>query len=266
MRIARLINEAGREVQAEERDGAYYRIAGDVLAGDWSVTDEPVTPKRWLPPVEPRAILCIGVNYGKHAQEGGAALPDYPILFMKNPNAAIGHHEPIRIPAVCDDEVDYEAELAVVIGKAARDVSKADALDYVLGYMAANDVSARKWQSQLGGSQWCRGKGFDTFAPMGPVLVTAGEIPDPNALAIRTELNGQEMQNSNTGDMIFNVRTLISFLSESTTLLPGTVILTGTPEGVGWVRDPRILLNPGDTVTIEIEKIGKLTNPVTESG
>jgi 2-keto-4-pentenoate hydratase/2-oxohepta-3-ene-1,7-dioic acid hydratase in catechol pathway len=141
-------------------------------------------------------------------------------------------------------------------------VPKEEALDYVMGYTAANDVSARIWQAKLGGSQWNRAKGFDTFAPMGPVLVTPDEIPNPNALAIRSELNGREMQSSSTADMIFDVPTLISFLSEDTTLLPGTVILTGTPEGIGWVRDPKVLLQPGDTITIEIEGIGKLTNPV----
>ena len=159
--------------------------------------------------------------------------------------------------------MDYEAELAVVIGKPARNVSKKDALDYVLGYMCSNDVSARIWQSKRGGSQWCRGKGFDTFAPLGPVLVTRDEVPDPNALAITSSLNGETMQSSNTKDMIFDVPTLISFLSEDTTLLPGTVILTGTPEGVGWARNPKVLLKPGDTIAVEIEGLGRLENPVT---
>ena len=263
MRIARIIDSEGTTLcAAQQDDGTLLRIDGNPFAGTPLVTNEAVTPVEWLPPVEPAVIMCIGLNYRKHAEEGGAAIPDYPVLFMKNLSAATGHGEPIRIPQVCDDEVDYEAELAVVIGRTARDVPKENALDFVLGYTAANDVSARKWQSALGGSQWNRGKSFDTFAPMGPVLVTPDEIPNPNALAIRSERNGTEMQSSNTADMIFDVPTLISFLSQDTTLVPGTVILTGTPAGIGWARDPKVLLNPGDTITIEIEGIGILSNPV----
>jgi len=160
------------------------------------------------------------------------------------------------------DQVDYEAELAVIIGKRCKNVSKANALDRVLGYTCANDVSARDWQKQYGGSQWCRGKTFDTFAPLGPCLVTRDEIPNPNDLRLRTILNGAVMQDCNTSDMIFDVPTLIEFLSGSTTLLPGTVILTGTPHGVGMARRPPVWLKPGDSVTIEIEGIGQLTNPV----
>jgi 2-keto-4-pentenoate hydratase/2-oxohepta-3-ene-1,7-dioic acid hydratase in catechol pathway len=158
--------------------------------------------------------------------------------------------------------VDYECELAVVIGRAARNVSRGEALDYVLGYTCANDVSARDWQKAGGGGQWCRGKTFDTFCPLGPVLVTPDTIRDPNALAIRTRLNGQIVQDCNTSDMIFDVPTLIAFLSGSTTLFPGTVILTGTPHGVGMARNPPVWLQDGDTVTVEIEGIGALTNPV----
>jgi 2-keto-4-pentenoate hydratase/2-oxohepta-3-ene-1,7-dioic acid hydratase in catechol pathway len=159
-------------------------------------------------------------------------------------------------------EVDYECELAVVIGKACKNVSKANALDYVLGYTCANDVSARDWQLKFGGGQWCRGKTFDTFAPLGPCLVLKDEIPDPNKLRIQTVLNGSVMQDWNTDDMIFDVPALIEFLSGDTTLLPGTVILTGTPHGIGAARKPPIFLKDGDVVTIEIEKIGSLTNPV----
>jgi 2-keto-4-pentenoate hydratase/2-oxohepta-3-ene-1,7-dioic acid hydratase in catechol pathway len=150
----------------------------------------------------------------------------------------------------------------VVIGKTARNVSKAHALDHVLGYTCGNDVSARDWQKSGGGGQWCRGKTFDTFCPLGPVLVTPNEIPDPNALAIRTYLNGTVMQDSHTSDMIFDVPSLIEFLSASCTLTPGTVILTGTPQGVGMARDPRVWLQEGDTIAIEIEGIGMLSNPV----
>jgi 2-keto-4-pentenoate hydratase/2-oxohepta-3-ene-1,7-dioic acid hydratase in catechol pathway len=161
------------------------------------------------------------------------------------------------------DEVDYECELAVVIGRPCKNVRREDALDYVLGYTCANDVSARDWQIKRGGGQWCRGKFFDTFAPLGPRLVTPDEIPDPNALKIATILNGERVQDWNTNDMIFGVPELIEFLSGSTTLVPGTVILTGTPHGVGMATKPEPRwLRPGDSVSIEIEKIGTLTNHV----
>ncbi len=211
------------------------------------------------------AIFCIGLNYRQHAAETKAKLPQFPVVFMKSPAAVIGPGEPIMLPRhLRSDEVDYECELAVVIGKTCKNVSRKDALDCVAGYTCANDVSARDWQRQWGGSQWCRGKTFDTFCPLGPRLVAREEIPDPNELRIRTILNGEVMQDSNTRDMIFDVPALIEFLSGSTTLLPGTVILTGTPHGVGMARTPPRWLRPGDTVTVEIEKIGSLTNPVIE--
>jgi 2-keto-4-pentenoate hydratase/2-oxohepta-3-ene-1,7-dioic acid hydratase in catechol pathway len=163
-------------------------------------------------------------------------------------------------------KVDYECELAVVIGKTCKNATEENALDYVLGYTCANDVSARDWQIEWGGGQWCRGKTFDTFAPMGPCLVTKDEIEDPNNLAIKTILNGEAVQDWNTNDMIFNVKQLITFLSGSTTLLPGTVILTGTPQGVGAARKPPLFIKTGDSMTIEIEKIGALMNPVINEG
>jgi 2-keto-4-pentenoate hydratase/2-oxohepta-3-ene-1,7-dioic acid hydratase in catechol pathway len=178
---------------------------------------------------------------------------------LQHPGAAIEIPTHLR-----SDEVDYECELAVVIGRACKNVSRAEALKYVLGYTCCNDVSARDWQIKRGGGQWSRGKTFDTFSPLGPVLVTPDEIPNPNALNIRTVLNGQVMQDWNTNDMIFDVPTLIEFLSGSTTLLPGTVILTGTPHGVGMAQKPPRWLKSGDSVSIEIEKIGTLTNPVIE--
>lgn len=263
MRIARIELTSGMTtwaVQGEEE--RLLRAEGDPLLGTLTATQEVVTPARWLPPIEPRAILCIGRNYAEHAAEGGAPPPAYPILFVKNPNAAIGHLEPVRIPKVCEDEVDYEGELVVVIKKAARDVARAQALDYVLGYTVGHDVSARIWQETKGGSQWCRGKSFDTFAPMGPTLVTPDELGDPSGLSIQTKLNGQVVQQSNTSMMIFDVPTLISFLSQDTTLLPGTAIMTGTPAGVGWARDPHLTLHAGDEATVEIERVGCLTNPV----
>jgi 2-keto-4-pentenoate hydratase/2-oxohepta-3-ene-1,7-dioic acid hydratase in catechol pathway len=263
MRIVRVKDETGEIVHASEQaDGTLLKLEGNPLFDMPHLTDQKVTVVKYLAPIEPAAILCIGLNYRKHAEEGGSPIPEWPVLFMKNPNAATGHGQPIRLPAVCREEVDYEAELAVIIGKTARNVSREDALDHVAGYCCANDVSARIWQLQLGGSQWNRGKSFDTFCPLGPVMVTADDIPNPNALAIRSELNGEEMQASNTADMIFDVPELIHFLSQDTTLLPGTVIITGTPSGIGWARDPKVTLKKGDAITVEIEKIGRLTNPV----
>jgi 2-keto-4-pentenoate hydratase/2-oxohepta-3-ene-1,7-dioic acid hydratase in catechol pathway len=266
MKIARIETEGG-DVTLAVRDsaGRLLRAEGDLLAGNVSVTTEEVTPKRWLAPVEPRALLCIGRNYAAHAAEGGAPPPDYPILFFKNPNAAVGHEEKIRLPKVCEYEVDFEGELVVAIKKAALNVSKENALDYVLGYTVGHDVSARIWQDLKGGSQWCRGKSFDTFAPMGPFLVTPDEVPDLTALSVVTKLNGEEVQNGKTKNMIFDVPTLISFLSQDTTLLPGTVIMTGTPEGIGWARTPKLALKAGDRVTIDIEGIGSLANSVVNA-
>eukprot|EP00443_Scrippsiella_acuminata_P018299 CAMPEP_0115238614 /NCGR_PEP_ID=MMETSP0270-20121206/36972_1 /TAXON_ID=71861 /ORGANISM="Scrippsiella trochoidea, Strain CCMP3099" /LENGTH=255 /DNA_ID=CAMNT_0002653543 /DNA_START=53 /DNA_END=820 /DNA_ORIENTATION=+ len=211
----------------------------------------------------PPAVYCIGLNYKKHAAETGKPEPRFPIFFFKPPTTIIGPGDAIEIPAVCKpDEVDFEAELTVIIGKAAKNVAVEEALDYVHGYTVGNDVSARRWQGKKGGGQWCRSKAFDTFCPLGPRVVPAAEIPDPNNLDISSSLNGEVLQQSNTRDMIFSVQQLIAFLSEGTTLLPGTIILTGTPEGVGYTRKPPVFLKPGDTLTTAIEKIGELTNPV----
>jgi len=199
--------------------------------------------------------------------EGNATIPERPVLFLKATTALQNPGDPIVLPRhLRSDEVDYECELAVVIGKRRKNVAREDALDYVLGYTCANDVSARDWQNKWGGGQWCRGKTFDTFAPLGPCLVLKDEIPDPAPLKIRTVLNGEVMQDWRCDDLIFDVPSLIAFLSGSTTLLPGTVILTGTPHGVGFARKPPIFLKPGDSVTIEIDKIGALTNPVIAEG
>lgn len=208
----------------------------------------------------PPAIFCIGLNYRQHAEETKAKIPEFPVVFMKSPASVIGTGEPIVLPRhLRSDQVDFEGELAVVIGKQCRNVSRQKALDYVAGYACANDVSARDWQKTWGGSQWCKGKGFDTFCPLGALAQV-----DPGHLRVRTILNGEVMQDSNTSDMIFDVPRLIEFLNGSTTLLPGTVILTGTPAGVGMARTPPVWLKAGDTVTVEIEKIGVLTNPVCE--
>jgi 2-keto-4-pentenoate hydratase/2-oxohepta-3-ene-1,7-dioic acid hydratase in catechol pathway len=263
MKIIRYLDGAGRaRAAAEQADGRARVIAGD-LFGEHAVTDEIADVVRLLPPVEPRQILCIGLNYRRHAEETKAKVPDHPILFMKALGAAQAPGAPIVLPRhVPSDEVDYEGELAVVIGRACKNVPRERALDHVLGYTCANDVSARDWQKRLGGGQWCRGKSFDTFAPLGPRLVTADEIPDPNALRLTTTVSGERMQDETTADMIFDVPALIAFLSGSTTLTPGTVILTGTPHGVGMARTPPRWLRPGDQVTVEIENIGALTNAV----
>ena len=249
---------------SQQADGSALLIEGDLYTAP-KVTVTKVAVKKLLSPITPTAILCIGLNYRHHAIETGAKVPQFPILFMKSLGTVQNPGDPIILPThLKSDQVDYECELAVVIGKAAKNVSKANALDYVLGYTAANDVSARDWQKQFGGSQWCRGKTFDTFCPLGPVLVTKDEIPNPNALSIKTILNGETVQDWNTDDMIFDVPTLIEFLSGSTTLLPGTVILTGTPHGVGMARTPPLWMKHGDCVTVEIEKIGALINPVLD--
>ncbi len=249
---------------SEEPDGAVLRIEGDIF-GEHRVTASRAVVGKLLAPVAPAQFLCIGLNYRRHAEETKAAIPEYPVLFMKGVNAVQNPGDPIVLPRhLASAEVDYECELAVVIGKKAKNVSRERALDYVFGYTCANDVSARDWQKQYGGGQWCRGKTFDTFAPLGPRLVTANEVPNPNALRIATILNGERVQDWTTEDMIFDVRQLVSFLSGSTTLVPGTVILTGTPHGVGMARTPPLWLKAGDTVTIEIEAIGTLTNPVED--
>lgn len=245
-------------------DGTTHRLNGDPNSG-WSTTQEIADVSKILAPIEPRDILCIGLNYRKHAAEGGQPIPEFPVLFMKNSGTVQNPGDPIYLPRKLNSSaVDYECELAVVIGKPCYNVSREHALDYVLGYTCANDVSARDWQMKFGGSQWCRGKTFATFCPLGPVLVTPDEIPNPNQLSIKTILNGNVMQDWNTNDMIFDVPTLIEFLSGSTRLAPGTVILTGTPHGVGGARKPPVYLQNGDTVSIEIEGIGTLTNPVLD--
>ncbi len=265
MKIVRLQGPSDSvQYAALAADGQLRRIEGD-LFGEYRVGDVVVSPGKRLAPLEPAAIFCIGLNYRQHAEETQSPIPERPVLFMKSPAAVQHPGDAIVLPRrLRSDAVDFECELAVVIGRRCKNVSRASALDYVLGYTCANDVSARDWQKNWGGGQWCRGKTFDTFAPLGPCLVLRDEIPNPNALRIRTMLNGQTMQDSNTSDMIFDVPALIEFLSGSTTLLPGTVILTGTPQGVGAARKPPVFLKPGDSVTVSIEGIGELTNPVEE--
>ncbi|MDD3180840.1 MAG: fumarylacetoacetate hydrolase family protein [Opitutaceae bacterium] len=262
MKIIRHLSPTGPAWAALQADGSARELTGDIF-GDFRVTDRVVTPGKLLAPLAPTNILCIGLNYKKHAAESRNDPPPHPVLFIKNTASVQNPGDPIEIPQkLASTRVDYECELTVVIGRRCKNVSRAQALDYVFGYTCGNDVSARDWQRDGGGGQWCQGKSFDTFCPLGPVLVTKDEIPNPNALQIRTILNGQVMQDWNTNDMIFDVPALIEFLSGSKTLLPGTVILTGTPHGVGFARKPPVWLKPGDTITIDIEKIGALTNPV----
>lgn len=263
MKIIRYEDNKGNiDYAAQQNDGSALKLNGYIYAAP-QITSERAVVAKLLAPIQPTSIICIGLNYRRHALETGANIPEFPIVFFKGINTLQHPNEPIQLPTYLkSNEVDYECELAVVIGKACKNVSRQKALEYVLGYTCANDVSARDWQIKHGGGQWCRGKSFDTFSPLGPCLVTRDEMPNPNALRIRTLLNGQTMQDSNTHDMIFDVPALIEFLSGSTTLLPGTAILTGTPAGVGMAQKPPRWLNAGDNVSIEIEKIGTLTNPV----
>jgi 2-keto-4-pentenoate hydratase/2-oxohepta-3-ene-1,7-dioic acid hydratase in catechol pathway len=263
VKIIRYHNQQGEVgYAAQQPDGSALELAGDIFNSPKTTTGQ-VEVAKLLAPVQPTSIICIGLNYRKHAEETGARFPEYPVVFFKGVNTLQHPDEPILLPThLKSDEVDYECELAVVIGRACKNVSRERALDFVLGYTCCNDVSARDWQIKRGGGQWSRGKTFDTFSPLGPCLVTRDEIPDPNALKIRTILNGQVMQDWNTNDMIFDVPALIEFLSGSTTLLPGTVILTGTPHGVGMAQKPPRWLKAGDHVTIEIERIGALSNPI----
>ena len=214
----------------------------------------------WFAPVpRPGKIICIGLNYRDHAAESNMAIPEKPVIFSKFSSAVVAPGEPVVLPST-SRQVDYEAELAVVIGRRAKHVSANRAYDYVLGYTAFNDVSARDFQFADG--QWQRGKSCDTFAPMGQTIVTTDEIRDPHKLSIKLVLNGETMQDSNTDQLIFGVPALIEFLSQSITLEPGDVIATGTPSGVGFARKPPVFLKPGDRMEVLIEGIGGLGNPV----
>jgi 2,4-diketo-3-deoxy-L-fuconate hydrolase len=206
----------------------------------------------------PQKIVCVGLNYRDHAEEQGVDLPQRPLLFAKWPNTLIASGEPIRIPAISQN-VDYEAELGVVIAREASRVSADDALEFVAGYVVANDVSGRDLQFSDG--QWVRGKSLDTFLPVS-ALVPRDDVPDPQALGIRAILNGETMQDSTTANMVFGVAEIVSFVSQGITLVPGDLIITGTPAGVGAFRDPKVWLHPGDEITIEIDGIGSITNPV----
>lgn len=218
----------------------------------------PLAEVRLLAPVDPPNVLALGLNYKRHAEESQMAAPENPLLFLKSTTSVIGPDEPIVLPALTPNEVDYEAELCIVIGRRAKNLSEEEALECVLGYTCGNDVSARDCQLRID-AQWARGKSYDSFCPLGPWIETG---LDPDNAPIRSRLNGQIMQDSNTSDMIFDTRRIISFVSHCMTLLPGTVIMTGTPEGVGFVRTPPVFLQPGDVIEIEIDGIGTLRNTV----
>jgi 2-keto-4-pentenoate hydratase/2-oxohepta-3-ene-1,7-dioic acid hydratase in catechol pathway len=217
---------------------------------------------RLAPPIpDPQKIICVGLNYADHAAESGAKVGDEPVIFNKFPTALAAHGDPIRLPKV-GAHVDYEAELVAVIGVGGKNISRGAALDHVAGYACGHDVSARDWQKDKPGGQWLLGKSFDGFAPLGPELVTADEVGNPHELDIRLRLNGQVMQDSNTAQLIFCVDVLVSYISQVCTLMPGDLIYTGTPPGVGMARKPPVLLKAGDVVEVEIEKIGVLRNTV----
>ena len=241
---------------------ALSRIA-DAVAADQAAFADALKVEdelRFAPCVtRPSKIICVGLNYRKHAEETNAPIPHTPILFNKFSNALAGHREDVPLPRT-SNAVDYEAELAIVIGKKAKYVDRADALNYVFGYCSANDLSARDLQMRT--SQWLTGKSCDKFAPLGPYLVTADEVGDPNALEIQCTVNGEVRQRSNTSDMIFRCDEIVSYISRHMTLEPGDLILTGTPEGVvlGLPEEERVYLKDGDIVTVEIEKLGTLTN------
>lgn len=213
-----------------------------------------------LPIDRPGKIICVGLNYRDHAEEQGVDLPKAPLLFAKWNNTLIGPGDPITIPALVT-KCDYEAELGVVIGSRVSRVSAENALEAVAGYVCVNDVSARDLQFADG--QWTRGKSPDSFCPVGPRLATREEIPDPQALGIRAILNGKTVQDSNTANMVFGVAEIIRYITQTVTLEPGDLIATGTPAGVGAFRDPKLWMKPGDEITIEIDGIGSITNPVT---
>ncbi|RLN52241.1 hypothetical protein BBJ28_00017364 [Nothophytophthora sp. Chile5] len=260
--LTRFVDENGA-IRCGQRtdDGSTARLVeGDDPLGSLLFTGETASVEKVLAPVVPSQILCIGLNYRKHAKETNMPEPEFPVLFTKGLNALQHPHDPVVIPRIASDppEVDYECELAVVLKEECLNVTEQEALQFVGGYTCANDISARRWQGKKGGGQWCRAKTFDTFCPLGPVLMTPAVIPDPQALEIATYLNGEQVQKSNTGDMIFSVAQLISQLSQDCTLPKGTLILTGTPE----VGEAAFLLY---MVEIEIAHIGKLVNPVVSA-
>ncbi|RYP06097.1 hypothetical protein DL764_003387 [Monosporascus ibericus] len=241
-------------------------ITGDIF-GKHEVTDKIVDVRLLLAPLvleDVKTVRCLGLNYALHAKESKLPIPKYPVLFYKPITALSGPTDPIPVHQMAQEcpGLDYECELVIVIGKQCSDVPESKALDYVLGYAVGNDVSQREWQIQRGGGQWSLGKGFDGWAPYGPGIVSPELIKDPQKLWISTKLNGETVQESNTADMIFNVKQTISFLSRGTTLLPGDLIFTGTPSGVGMGREPKLWMKDGDVVEVTLEGVGTCTNKV----
>ena len=256
MKLYRALDQDGRITYAVQADGGFRRVTGDIF-GEYRLTDRPVDVRKVLPPVTPPNVFGIGLNYRLHAKETNKPIPDAPVVFAKATTAVVGPGEPIVLPAAGAGCVDYEVELAVVIGADCKNVPAERAAEVILGYTVANDVSARDWQPRLG--QWTRAKSFDSFCPLGPCIET--DI-DPSDLRLTAELNGKLMQDARTSDMVFPPAKLVEFLSADLTLLAGTVILTGTPSGVGAARRPQVFLREGDTITCTVEGIGRLSNPV----
>jgi 2-keto-4-pentenoate hydratase/2-oxohepta-3-ene-1,7-dioic acid hydratase in catechol pathway len=222
---------------------------------------QPLTEVRLTAPLgNPSKIICVGLNYLDHCLEQDLEIPDRPILFAKFPSSVVGPEDEITWPPDASQKVDYEVELAVVVGREGRHIPVDQAYDYVAGYTIVNDVSARDVQFSDG--QWVRGKSFDTFCPMGPYLLTADELPDPHDLRIRSWVNGELRQDSNTRELIFKVPVLLAYISKTSTLMPGDILITGTPGGVGVFRDPQVFLQPGDLIEMEIDKLGRLRNRV----
>jgi 2-keto-4-pentenoate hydratase/2-oxohepta-3-ene-1,7-dioic acid hydratase in catechol pathway len=260
VRFGRFIDAQGAvSYGIAQKDGSMTVAEGCPYAGTLKDTGRRATVKSMCSPIEPSSVICIGLNYSKHADELGLPYPKNPVVFAKPPSSAAGHGAKIVKPRVTQ-KMDYEVELTVVIGKPCKDVTTEQALDYVLGYTVANDLSTRDWQKvpELAGGQWCRSKGFDGFSPLGPVLVTRDEIKDPNNLWLRSFVNGEKRQDSSTNDLIFKVQEIVSFLSCGCTLMPGTAIMTGTPAGVAEGMKNQPWLKPGDKVITEIEHIGAL--------
>lgn len=244
-------------------DTGMTNVAAAIAKADPAAHGQPLNDVTLLPPVvRPGKVIALGRNYAAHAKEGGAEPPEYPMIFHKTHTSLIGSGDTVRIPAGTN-RVDYEAELAIIIGKHCKNVEEADAFDYIAGYCVANDVTARDWQRLT--TQFTAGKMVDTFGPLGPALVTKDEVPEPGNLSIKSILNGEVMQDGNTKMMIFSVPFLVSYISKITTLEPGDVILTGTPEGVGYARKPPVYMKEGDVITIEVEGLGTLTNPVANA-
>ncbi|HEX3152090.1 MAG TPA: fumarylacetoacetate hydrolase family protein [Gemmataceae bacterium] len=248
-------------VRALLKNPALLAAAGEAAQRPGAVSVPATTAKLHAPIHDPQKVVCVGLNYRDHAIESKMAIPKEPVLFSKFPSALIGHGEPIVCPKV-STKVDYEAELVIVIGKAGRRIAESAATDHVAGYCVGHDVSARDWQLEKDGKQWMVGKTFDTFAPVGPTLVTKDEVPDPHKLGIRLRLNGKTMQSSNTEQMIFSVAQVVAYLSVVFTLEPGDLIFTGTPPGIGHALTPPVYLKPGDQAEVEIDGLGLLSNSV----